>query len=40
MAASLAFLSELSKVVPQSDTSFRPEAKIYLAPREARRVQN
>ncbi|MGN0833827.1 MAG: DNA polymerase III subunit alpha [Kiritimatiellia bacterium] len=36
VAASLAFLSELSKVVPQSDTSFRPEAKIYLAPREAK----
>ena len=36
VAASLAFLSELSKVVPQADTTFRPDAKIYLAPREAK----
>ena len=32
----MSFLSELSKVVPQADTTFRPDAKIYLAPREAK----
>ena len=30
----LSFLSELGKIVPQSDISFHPENKIYLAPRE------
>ena len=30
----VAFLSELSKIVPQSDTSFAPDGRIYLAPRE------
>ena len=34
VAVSLSFLSELSKIVPQSDTTFRPDPKIYLAPRE------
>jgi DNA polymerase III alpha subunit len=32
----IAFLSELAKIVPQSDTSFAPEPKIYLAPPERR----
>ena len=31
VAVTLQFLSELEKVVPQSDTSFRPDDKIYLA---------
>jgi hypothetical protein len=30
----VAFLSELSKIIPQSDTSFSPGDRIYLAPRE------
>jgi DNA polymerase III alpha subunit len=30
----IAFLSELAKIIPQSDTSFAPEEKIYLAPPE------
>ena len=34
VAGSISFLSELSKIVPQSDTTFRPSDKIYLAPRE------
>ena len=34
VAVTLAFLSELDKVVPQGDTSFAPEEKILLAPRE------
>ena len=34
VAGSLSFLSELSKIVPQADTTFRPEPKIYLAARE------
>ena len=32
VAASIAFLSELAKVVPQSETSFRPSDKVYLEP--------
>jgi len=36
VAGSIAFLSELSKIVPQTDTSFRPTDKIYLAERERR----
>ena len=31
VAVTLQFLSELEKIVPQTDTSFRPEDKIYLA---------
>ena len=34
VAVSLGFLSELDKIVPQSDTSFRPDAKMSLAPKE------
>ena len=34
VAGSIAFLSELGKIVPQSETSFRPDARVYLAPRE------
>lgn len=34
VAVTLSFLSELAKVIPQSDTTFAPESKIYLAPRE------
>ena len=34
VAGSLSFLSELSKIVPQADTTFRPSDKVYLAPRE------
>jgi hypothetical protein len=30
----IAFISELAKIIPQSDTSFAPEEKIYLAPPE------
>ena len=30
----IAFLSELAKIVPQSDTFFAPDEKIYLAPPE------
>ena len=30
----IAFLSELSKIIPPSDASFAPNDKIYLAPRE------
>ena len=36
VAASISFLSELSKIVPPADTTFRPSDKIYLAPREAK----
>ena len=36
VAASMTFLSELSKVVPQQDTSFRPSDKVYLVEREPR----
>ena len=34
VAGSISFLSELSKIVPQADTTFRPSDKVYLAPRE------
>ena len=34
VAGSISFLSELSKIVPPADTTFRPSDKIYLAPRE------
>ncbi|MBQ0031188.1 MAG: DNA polymerase III subunit alpha, partial [bacterium] len=34
VAGSISFLSELSKIVPPADTTFRPADKIYLAPRE------
>ena len=34
VAGSISFLSELGKIVPPADTSFRPDSKIYLAPRE------
>ena len=34
VAGSMSFLSELSKIVPPADTTFRPSDKIYLAPRE------
>ena len=34
VAASMAFLSELGKIVPQADTSFCPADKVYLAPPE------
>jgi hypothetical protein len=34
VSASIGFLSELAKTVPQTDTEFRPEDKIYLAPPE------
>ena len=33
VGVTLSFLSELSKVVPQADTSFRPEGRVYFAPR-------
>ena len=36
VAGSISFLSELSKIVPPADTTFRPSDKIYLAPREAK----
>ena len=36
VAISMAFLSELAKIVPQTDTSFRPSDKIYLAPPKPR----
>ncbi len=36
VGVTLAFLSELEKVAPQSDTSFRPEDKIYLTPKPAK----
>ena len=32
VAGSISFLSELSKIVPQADTTFRPSDKVYLAP--------
>ncbi len=34
VGVTLSFLSELEKVAPQSDTSFRPDPKIYLTPKE------
>ncbi len=34
VAGSISFLSELSKILPQTDTTFRPSDKVYLAPRE------
>ena len=34
VSCNIGFLSELSKIVPQTDTAFRPEDKIYLAPSE------
>ena len=34
VAVTVGFLSELGKIVPQSDVSFRPSDKVYLAPRE------
>jgi len=34
VAVSVGFLSELAKVVPQADTSFRPGDKVYLDPPE------
>src|SRR5574344_756247 len=33
-AVSISLLSELAKIVPQHDVSFRPDEKIYLAPSE------
>ena len=33
-SCSISFLSELAKIVPQSDTMFAPSDKIYLAPPE------
>ena len=33
LGVTLSFLSELDKIVPQSDTSFRPDDRIYLAQR-------
>ena len=36
VAGSISFLSELSKIVPQATTTFRPSDKVYLAPREPR----
>ena len=32
VAVSVGFLSELAKIVPQADTSFRPNDKVYLDP--------
>ncbi len=40
VAGSIAFLSELSKIVPQADTTFRPSDKIYLEPPKARPWEN
>jgi len=37
VGVTLSFLSELDKIVPQSDTSFRPTDEIYLEPREPKR---
>ena len=34
VAVTVSFLSELGKIVPQSDVSFRPADKVYLAPPE------
>jgi DNA polymerase III alpha subunit len=34
VSCTMALLSELAKIVPQSDTSFRPSSDIYLAPPE------
>ena len=34
VAVSVGFLSELAKIVPQADTSFRPNDKVYLDPPE------
>ena len=34
VAVTVSFLSELGKIVPQSDVSFRPSDKVYLAPPE------
>ncbi len=34
VAVSVGFLSELAKIVPQADTSFRPSDKVYLDPPE------
>ncbi|MBQ3289369.1 MAG: DNA polymerase III subunit alpha [Kiritimatiellae bacterium] len=34
VAVTVSFLSELGKIVPQSDVSFGPSDKVYLAPRE------
>ena len=34
VAVTVSFLSELGKIVPQSDVSFCPSDKVYLAPRE------
>ena len=36
VAVTVAFLSELEKILPQSDVSFHPSDKVYLAPREPR----
>ena len=36
VAVTVAFLSELEKIVPQSDVFFHPSDKVYLAPREPR----
>lgn len=36
VALSLGFLSEVGKIVPQTDISFRPEPRIYLAERQAK----
>ena len=36
VAVTVSFLSELEKILPQSDVSFHPSDKVYLAPREPR----
>ena len=36
VAGTIAFFSELAKIVPQSNLSFRPSDKVYLAPKEPR----
>ena len=40
VGCSIAFLSELGKIVPPSDTSFRPSDKVYLAPPKPRPWEN
>jgi len=34
VAVTVSFLSELSKIVPQSDTAFTPNDSVYLDPPE------
>jgi len=40
VAGSISFLSELGKIVPPADTTFRPDEKIYLAPKEPKPWEN